>query len=38
VFAVISAIWGLLGPPPVNLHFGWLAFAFFLLSLILGKA
>lgn len=37
VFAVIAALFTeVLPAPPIRIHFGWLAFAFYLLSLLLG--
>jgi hypothetical protein len=37
VFAFIAALFiDKLARPPFNLHFGWLAVAFWLLSLVLG--
>jgi hypothetical protein len=37
VFAVIAAVFmTTLARPPVNIHFGWLAIAFWILSLLLG--
>lgn len=47
VFAVIAALfttgwpWGAVGPPAARawgVHFGWLALAFYLLSILLGGA
>ena len=37
VFAVIAAIFiTTVARPPLNVHFGWLAVAFWILSLLLG--
>jgi len=37
VFAVIAALFTeTIARPPINLHFGWLALAFYLLSILLG--
>jgi lipopolysaccharide export LptBFGC system permease protein LptF len=39
VFAVIAAIFiTVVNRPPVNIHFGWLAVAFYILSILLGAA
>lgn len=37
VFAVIAALFTtVMNRPPINVHFGWLAIAFWILSLLLG--
>ena len=37
VFAVIAALFATtMNRPPINVHFGWLAIAFWILSLLLG--
>ena len=37
VFAVIAALFMTqMNRPPINVHFGWLAVAFWILSLLLG--
>lgn len=39
VFAVIAAVFvTTVNRPPIALHFGWLAIAFYLLSILLGAA
>lgn len=37
VFAVIAALFvTTVSRPPISIHFGWLAFAFWILSILLG--